>query len=380
MQITIEKIVTGGRGMAKWGDGRNAFVSGVLPGEVISVGDFVDNRGYVEVKSYEILKQSERRVKPTCPYSGICGGCDFDFVSASDSALFKEEIVKDNFTRISRLETLPEFLSPQYGSENGWRARARVHIDMKRRKVGFLPKKGNALVEVTHCPRLEEPLNELLKYPDELIRSARTVLFNKGVNRKTGFIELSLFSGDDMVSMEEKECTRTIDGVKYHVSANVFFQSNPKVLPSLFSFVRENVVGDNIMDLYSGVGTFSALFEGDGKKVIAVERQKECLRLSRINAPSALSFTGDVKEWGKGRNESVDTVIVDPPRTGLDSGVPEMISSWNPERIIYVSCNSATLARDIPFFKGYELKKAQVFDFYPGSSHTECVVMMSRDK
>ena len=72
MQITIEKMVTGARGMAKWDDGRNAFVSGVLPGEVVSVGDFVDNRGYVEVKSYEILEQSERRVKPTCPYSGIC--------------------------------------------------------------------------------------------------------------------------------------------------------------------------------------------------------------------------------------------------------------------------------------------------------------------
>ncbi len=377
MQVVIEKLTTGARGMARWKDGRPAFASGVLPGETIEVDKAEECRGYVDIKSFSLVESSEKRITPSCPYAGICGGCDFDFVSAKDSAELKEEIVKDNLVRIAKLETLPEFLPPAFGPENGWRARARVHVDMKNRRVGFLPKRGKELVEVKNCPRLEKRLNDMLSDHDELIRASRTTLFQKGVNRKTGFIELSLFNGDDSVSLEEKECIRTIDGISYHVSGNVFFQSNPTVLPHLFEFVKDNVVGDSIMDLYSGVGTFSALFEGERRKVIAVERQKECLRLSSINAPSASSFTGDVALWGRNRKDRVDTVIVDPPRTGLDSGVPAMISSWRPERIIYVSCNSATLARDIPFFKEYKVEKAQVFDFYPGSSHEETVVLLT---
>ena len=130
------------------------------------------------------------------------------------------------------------------------------------------------------------------------------------------------------------------------------------------------------MDLYSGVGTFSALFEGSGKTVYAVERQKECLALSRVNAPSAISFSDDVAVWGRKSGRHVDTVIVDPPRVGLDKGVPEMISSWQAERIIYVSCNSVTAARDIPLFDGYRVEKVKVFDFYPGSSHEEVAVVL----
>ena len=162
------------------------------------------------------------------------------------------------------------------------------------------------------------------------------------------------------------------------MSANVFFQSNPRVLPKLFDFVKEHTIGDNVMDLYSGVGTFSALFEGSGKTVYAVERQKECLALARINAPSAISFSDDVAIWGRKSGRHVDTVIVDPPRVGLDKGVPEMISSWKPERIIYVSCNSVTAARDLPLFTGYRIDRVKVFDFYPGSSHEEIAAVLVR--
>ena len=132
------------------------------------------------------------------------------------------------------------------------------------------------------------------------------------------------------------------------------------------------------MDLYSGVGTFSAAFENSGKRVWAVERDRNCLLLSKRNAPSASSFTSDVALWGKRMGRHVSTVIVDPPRTGLGDGVARMISSWNAERIIYVSCNSVTLARDLSLFEGYEIDETKVFDFYPGTSHIETVVLMSR--
>lgn len=378
MRVTVEKMTSGCTGMTHAPDGRALFIPSALPGEEIEVLDAEDKKSYLKASRWEVVAPSPLRITPTCPYYGRCGGCDFAIVSASDSAELKNEIVKDNLTRLSHLEKLPPFLAPAYGCGEGYRARVRLHVSLKERKAGFLPAKGNTLVEVRHCPCLEERLSDCLSEGEELVRRARSLLLEKGINRKTGYAELQLFAADDRVLYEKEEGVRTIDGIPFHLRGDVFFQSNPSVLPSLFSFVRDNVKGERVMDLYSGVGTFSALFEGSGRKVVAVERQKECLRLSGLNAPSAESYTGDVALWAKGRRAEVDTVIVDPPRTGLDSSVPALIASWRPERIIYVSCNSVTLARDIPLFTGYTPILAQVFDFYPGSGHEESAVVLSR--
>lgn len=378
MQVIIEKLTQGAIGLAHLQNGKILFIPGTLPGEEVLVKHYSQKKGYFLCEEFDIIKESDKRRISSCPYSSICGGCDFDFVSNKDSAYFKEEIVKDNLLRISKLEELPHFLPPAYTDEESYRARARIHVSLKDRKAGFLKKDSNELIPITSCPRLEKKLNEDVFLSDEFLKRYRGLMFQKGINKKTGLAELSLFCGNDRISVESEEVIRSVDNIKYHVSANVFFQSNLFVLPKLFEFVRENVVGNKIMDLYSGVGTFSALFEGSGKSIIAVERQKECLRLSEKNAPSAKSITDDVFKFASKTKTKVDTVIVDPPRTGLDKGVPELIMSFDPERIIYVSCDSVTLSRDLPMFKGYKPVLARVFDFYPGSSHVETVVLMSK--
>lgn len=374
MTLTVERLITGAIGYARTVEGRGVFLPGALPGERVEVSSFSEKKNSLEARAFEVISASEKRVSPSCPYQGVCGGCDFDFVSAEDSAFFKEQIVKDNLKRNAGIDDLP-FLPTVSGSCENYRSRIRIHVSLKENKAGFLKAGGNELVEIKHCLRLENRLNEVLESGD-LLKAARSRAIEKGINRKTGYVELNLFNGDDKVLIERDEGVRSIDGISYHLSGNVFFQSNPSLLPSLFVFVRENAVGENLMDLYSGVGTFSALFPD--KRVIAVERQKECLRLASLNAPHAQAFSDDVAIWGKKRKERVDTVIVDPPRTGLDRGVPEMISRWNAERIIYVSCNSQTLSRDLPHFEGYRAIKAQVFDFYPGSGHEESAVVMSK--
>ena len=109
-----------------------------------------------------------------------------------------------------------------------------------------------------------------------------------------------------------------------------------------------------------------------------MERERRCLVLSRKNAPSALSFTSDVALWGKKSGARPDTIIVDPPRTGIARDALSLILSFGAERIIYVSCNSATAARDIGMMDGYGIDKARVFDFYPGSGHEESAFVLSR--
>lgn len=378
MLLRAEKLTTGAVAIAHDEGGRTVFLPGVLPGEEVYAAELTERRGNLFSFSHEITEPSPLRTGPGCPYSSVCGGCDFDFVSAADSAALKEEIVKDNLKRIAKLEELPVFEPPAYTDEMRYRARVRVHCSMKDRKAGFLRKNSNEIVHITSCPLLEDRIDEEVFRTGEALKRCRGMMFSKGVNRKTGLVELQFFNGDDRLSAESEEVVRTVDGISYHVTAGVFFQSNPTVLPELFSFVRENVTGDEIMDLYSGVGTFSALFEGSGKRVTAVERQKECLRLASLNAPSASSYTDDVFAFASRTRKKVDTVIIDPPRTGLDKNVPALIESFDPETIIYVSCDSVTLSRDIPFFKNHTTVKARVFDFYRGSSHEETAVVLKR--
>lgn len=378
MQVVIDKLVSGARGMCQV-DGRPAFISGVLPGERVECHVFEDKKAYSELALDEILVPSDKRILTPCPYSGVCGGCDFDLLSGEDSALAKELIVKDTLTHIAKLSALPPFLPPAHSSDFGYRVRARFHVDMKSRKAGFLEARGRKIIPIEDCPRLSPAFAPLLKDQKNLFLAARDLMFQGKISEKTGYTEVAAFAGDDGVSVGEKGVTVSVGEISYRVNAAVFFQSNLLVLPSLFDFIKAETVGNTVMDLYSGVGTFSALFEGSGKKVIAVERQKQCLALARRNAPSAESFTDDVALWAKRQKGGVDTVIVDPPRVGLGYGVPEMIASWCPQRIIYVSCNAVTLARDLGHFTGYHPVKAQVLDFYPGSSHEESVIALERD-
>ena len=360
-------------------DGKTVIVEGALAGEEVQYEKITEKKGMIEGRVREIITSSPLRVTPVCPYYGVCGGCDFQIVGERDSAYIKEEIVKDTMKRVGKLDTLPSFDPPAYSSFNNYRIRCRVHVDVKTKRQGFLKANSNQLVDISYCPALEEKLNRLLsERGGDIYRRARELMFENRVNRDTGFVEVPLFSGDSLVSMSDKSVDITVGGIKYSASASVFFQSNPKLLESMSAFVKETVVGEDIIDHYSGVGTFSALFNGENKRVYAVERERKCLELSKKNAPSAISFTDDCARWGKSRGKHVDTVIVDPPRTGLDREVISLIEGWQPERIIYISCNPVTASRGLAIFSSYYPVKAKVFDCYPGSSHIETVVLMSR--
>ena len=379
MALRIEKMASDAIGIAHDEDGKAVFIRSALPGELVEYEIKEKKPGYTIADASEIIEKSEMRREPVCPYYSVCGGCSFQIVNERDSAAIKTEIVKDNLRRIAKLQDLPPFEETVYGNFERYRHRVRFHVDFSLRKAGFLGRKSSELIEISSCPALSERLDALLsEKKNELLSQARSEMFQNRVDRNTGFSEVSAFEGDDEITMNEKAIGITIASHRYYVSARVFFQSNPALLPPLFEFVEENVIGDTIMDLYSGVGTFSALFENSGKKVFAVERDRECLYLAKKNAPSALSFASDVALWGKKNKEKADTIIVDPPRTGIGEEALSLILSWKPERIIYVSCNSTTLSRDIGRMTGYKAIKGKVFDFYPGTGHDESAFVIDR--
>ncbi len=380
MPYRIEKLVQGGEGLTTGEEGKRILVEGVLPGELVELTDFQEKAGYIRAKKARLLQASEERIAPSCPYWGVCGGCDFQYADAPFQAKLKESIVLDTITRLGGIDP-DSYTVSQVVSSPGWgyRSRVRFHVDLAERKVGFLGRRSNTLVPIEHCPILNEKLNALLARPERLFASAREQMF-KNRKGRGGFLEVPAFSGDEEISLLENVVSVTVLGHVFFVSASVFFQSNERLLPSLVEYVASHAQGSTVMDLYSGVGTFSAFLQREGRQVIAVERQKECLSLAKRHTPHCQFFSEPVERWAKVHTGQVDTVVVDPPRQGLDASLPSLIASWNAHRLIYVSCNSVTLGRDLQRFasEGYTLKQVKVFDLYPQTFHSEVVAILDR--
>lgn len=296
-----------------------------------------------------------------CPLAGTCGGCSLI------GTPYEQQVKDKNDSLIKVISAIePEAIiePPVTGPESGYRSRARFRYS--KQGLSFFEEKTNTPVLLKTCPVLDEQLNAFIANPPKL----NVWELDDG--------QLSCFSADKKVLYGTDMAWVTVKDKRLPVSGDVFFQSNLILLPQLIDYVVSNVTGSNIMDLYSGVGTFSAFLE-DSHNVTAVEINKKCLSMAKQHLKNTKFFTSPVEKWNP-KKTAVDTVIVDPPRVGLDRNVPQMIASWNPQTIIYVSCYLPTQARDLNRFKelGYRITKARLFDFYPQTSHLETVVLMSR--
>lgn len=308
-----------------------------------------------------------------CPHFGKCGGCAFLNVPYSEQLAGKQKSIEE---LLRRVEPSILFEAPVSGPELGYRSRARFRYT--KEGLSFYESRSNTPVFLKACPVLDSRLNEFISNPPKLnlweledgqlscFSCDKKVLYGSAM----GWVTISTESG----------LSRSLA-----VSSDVFFQSNLLLLPSLIDYVvsltgEVTADGAPVMDLYAGVGTFSAFLE-DRFRVTAVEINKKCISLARQHLKKTEFFTSPVEKWNSG-GRHVDTVIVDPPRVGLDKKVPSMISSWKPKSIIYVSCYAQTLARDLERFKdcGYRAVKARMFDFYPQTPHTETCVLLVREQ
>jgi len=375
MQVTINKIAQGGEGIAKLDSGRTVFVDGALIDEVVDIEVYREKKSYAKAKIINIIKASDDRVIPFCSHYDECGGCNLQHLKYEEQIKLKEKLVLEHIKKISKIDlSKVKILNTEVSNDKKYRNRVRFHVSMAEKKIGFLKKHSNDLCEIDNCPLLVDSINEAISQK-EILKAARINMFNN--NSRGNYIQVPVFAGDDRLSFSKDRVKITINNKSLNVSANVFFQSNPKMLSKLINYVISKIDSDSVMDLYSGVGTFSAFLPD---KTIAVEKQRECLNLSKFNAPNAISYTGEVEKWGKKNKEKVDIVVVDPPRTGLYESVPKMINKFEAKKVIYVSCNPVTLARDIKAFNNlnYNLDEIKVFDFYPHTHHSECVVVLTK--
>jgi len=378
LEVEIERLLPGGVGLAH-AEGLTLFVSLAAPGDLVRVKvDRIQGKlGFASIE--EIIKPSPVRVEPPCPYFGRCGGCDFQQLTYEAQLKAKVDIIHDCFQRIAKI-AMPLDV-PIHPSPNEWhyRARAMWQVDSMRKWLGYFVRGSREVCDVEYCAVLVPELQQTL----EAVRK-----FGSGVETR----DISAVVGDEGVSvypriadLEPCDVSRLTEGERYHFSAKSFFQINHGLLPGLIKEAINEVTGNLAIDLYCGVGLFTLPLARRFAHVIGVETNERAAKFARRNLElakleNAKVVASDVGDWLGSYEpaETVDLLLLDPPRTGVENKVITGLLSLRPRQIVYVSCDPATLARDAKklLAGGYSLDTVVAFDMFPQTHHVETVVRL----
>jgi 23S rRNA (uracil1939-C5)-methyltransferase len=411
LEVEVERLLPGGVGLAH-AEGLTLFVSLAAPGDVLRV--VIDRiQGKVGFASIvEILKPSPLRIEPPCPCFGRCGGCDFQQLTYEAQLNAKVEIIRDCLHRIARIETPIDI--PIVPSPNQWeyRARAMWQVDAtnsSHKLLGYFERGSNRVCDVEYCAVLVPELQSSLEQVRKEFRAAEAVERLRDIEVVAGDQGLSfapLLAGfhTDIVS-------RVIGNETYHFSAEAFFQVNHQLIGPLIAEALRYangggraaeddpgalVAGDTTaestgktaIDLYSGVGLFTLPLGRRFERVVAVEGSFRATDFARSNLEFAELSNVEViatraADWMKQHARAfgpVDFLLLDPPRAGAENAVIAGILTLSPRRIAYVSCDPATLARDLKklIAGGYSLDSVVAFDMFPQTHHVETIAHLSR--
>jgi 23S rRNA (uracil1939-C5)-methyltransferase len=427
--VLIEGLAHGGDGVGKLPDGRTVFVSASCPGDLISVEVFAEKKSYAKARIAEILEPSPDRVAPPCPYFGVCGGCSWQHVSQDAQARAKRQAVVDSLSHIGRVPDAEECVAPlvpstrQYGYRNKIELVAE-HSGTTGLRLG-LHGSGGIVVPIESCMLMPKAY---AKAPKALSGALRYIsgdrdlgVFRVGlrVGARTSDAEIALWTPPGAfprasaaktlaaslactsivrVLSKGEPAERRVDGVevlsgKGHwrerlrgatmaISAPSFFQVNTTGAEELIRLVLEGVGPDaaHAVDAYAGAGTFTLPLADTTDMVTAIEASGAALRDLRRNL-EANRLYADVIGGDAARElpqtEHADVVVIDPPRAGLSTAAADALKSSAASRVIYVSCDPATLARDAALLResGYSLELATPVDLFPQTYHVETVAV-----
>ncbi|HEV2836229.1 MAG TPA: class I SAM-dependent RNA methyltransferase [Pyrinomonadaceae bacterium] len=380
LEVEIERILPGGYGLAH-AEGHTVFVSLAAPGDRLRVRVERQQGTVLFASIEEILVASPDRIEPPCPYFGRCGGCDFQQLTYEKQLEAKAEIIRDCLHRIARLTDVPDIVVTPSPRDWRYRMRATWQIDQDQQTIGYYERGSRRVCDVADCAVLVPELQETL----ERVRATEWYDFPPGLKH------LDVVTGDNGVSLapsfaefETRELSLTIGGESYSYNAEAFFQINPSLLGSLVEFALQDASGDTALDLYCGVGLFTLPLARRFSQVIGVEANPVAARfarrnLERGNRDNVRIVNTSVSDWFRSaRSAKVSFVLLDPPRAGAESVVIKGILDLGAPRISYVSCDPATLARDLKklIASGYRIESLAAFDLFPQTHHVETVVRL----
>ena len=391
MQVHIDRMDHFGNGIGNI-NGKIIFVKEALPGETVDVTITKDKKSFMEGTINTIIYKSSKRVEPFCKYFGICGGCSLCHLNYENTLEYKKERVKN---------ILSKFDIPKINvirNENDLYYRNKIELKIVDGKLGFYEKSTHNLIEIKECKVTKKSINksfEFVKnmklenanvtiranYNDEVLiiidSKEKPVILNPEDYKIVGIVlnDKCIYGQDNFM---EK-----INNLFFTVSYNSFFQVNNYINLELFNLIKENIVGKTVLDLYSGVGTLSIVASKVVDKVYSIEVTQNAVKNALINAKinkcDNINFIlGKVEDKIGFINDKIDTIIVDPARAGLDKKTIEVINNICPQRIIYVSCDTQSLANNLVDLTNYEIKKFYILDMFSYTYHIECFCILDR--
>lgn len=391
MQVHIDRMDHFGNGIGNI-NGKIIFVKGALTGETVDVTITKDKKSFMEGTINTIIYKSSKRVEPFCNYFGVCGGCSLCHLNYENTLEYKKERVKN---------ILSKFDIPKINvirNENDLYYRNKIELKIVDGKLGFYEKNTHNLIEIKECKVTKKSINksfEFVKnmklenanvtiranYNDEVLiiidSKEKPVILNPEDYKIVGIVlnDKCIYGQDNFM---EK-----INNLFFTVSYNSFFQVNNYINLELFNLIKENIVGKTVLDLYSGVGTLSIVASKVVDKVYSIEvipnAVKNALINAKINKCDNINFIlGKVEDKIGFINDKIDTIIVDPARAGLDKKTIEVINNICPQRIIYVSCDTQSLANNLVDLANYEIKKFYILDMFSYTYHIECFCILDR--
>lgn len=384
LEVAVEKIVPNGFGLA-FAENLTVFVALAVAGERLRVKIYQLKGKTAFAEIVEIIEPSNHRVAPECVYFGRCGGCNFQQIDYETSLETKVGIIRDCLSRIGKIDWTAEIpIIPSPKSYN-YRARAAWHIDTRRRKIGYFQRNSHQVIDVETCPILTPELQTTL---DDLRREIEWESFWSEI------VEIEAANSGQDVSIYSNEIVAPSDeisfpakGNRYFYNANSFFQGNPFLIESLIETAVKDAKGKTALDLYCGVGLFTLPLAENFTKVIGVEGNERAVDFARKNIEQARIehaqiFRENVGDWlaenAKDLQE-IDFVLLDPPRSGTEKETIENLLKIKPKEISYVSCEPATLARDLRILsESYSIESITALDLFPQTHHVETIVRLCK--
>lgn len=346
--LVIEQVTFGGKGLGRLQSGKVCFVPRVIPGERVECRITREKSKHAEADLVRILEASPDRVRPKCPVFGTCGGCSYQHISYDRQLAIKTHQVEDALRRLGSITApvvRPAIPSPQ---QYGYRNRISVHV--RAGKVGFFGAKSHRVIDVAECPIASELVNaELQALRDSQPRDGEYSLREPSDYR--GFRQVNSSAGE---LMKEAVASFSAPG------------------------------GELLVDAYCGAGFFAHHLREQYTQVVGIEWSEDAVRAARERrGANEIYLLGDVEQHLSAALQSgpaeTTTVLIDPPAEGIGSGVVGHLLERAPSRIIYVSCNPATLARDIKILSSkYAFQEVRPIDMFPQTAEIEAIALLHR--
>ena len=366
MIVKIDSLDHNGRGITRVND-KVTFVSNALVGEIVDIVICVEKKNYNEAKVLKVISKSDKRINPMCPYYSLCGGCEIMHMDYESQVIYKRDKVTNILKKYANIDVFPLV----FRSDKVFGYRNKITLHYRDGILGYMKKNSNKVIPILNCPLASDSINDFIENIKGFDLDELVIRSNQ--------------NGEVISTLVDKSLLININDFVFQVDINSFFQVNNYICSKIFDFVSENLdFCDVCLDLYSGVGTLSILASKKVSKVYAIEKNESSyknaivnLKLNNVN--NVVFILGDVKEKIKGISENIDVIITDPPRSGMDNVTIDAILSFKPNKVIYISCNPMTLARDLNILKDYySVNSSAVFDMFPNTSHVECVCVLDR--